>query len=55
MRFNAKKAGFFEVVFSEIFLKLNGGSDSQVLHKKAVLKSFKHFTEKKSMYEPLLK
>ena len=47
MRFNPNKAGLFEVVFSEIFLKLTRGSDSQAKYKKAVLKSFKHFTEKK--------
>ena len=45
MRFNTNK-DFLRVVFSEIFVKLTRGSDSQVYCKKAVLKSFKHFIEK---------
>ena len=46
------RLGFLRKVFSEIFLKLTRGSDLQVYYKKAVLKSFKHFTEK-SLYMSL--
>ena len=55
MRFNPNKAGLLEDSFSAIFLKLTRGSDSQVYYKKAVLKSFKYFTEKKPIHETLLK
>ena len=37
------------------YLIKSRGNDSQLYYKKAVLKTFKHFTEKKPMQEPLLK